>query len=640
MEKHDINILIVEDDNQIGGAVQNALVRAGFKAHHVKNPQDALAYIKIQEIHGLFIDCMLPRMNGVDLAVQLKASMQEPLGIILSSGIFKDRQFINQAIDKTQANLFLKKPFDILEVPNFFDKEFQQRRPQQEFPPLLQALIDEDQKARKKINAINNSDAFHCFDLPLILSMLWDVKATGSLNIKTTDSSIAGIDLFEGKISRIDLKNEKSYIGMLLIEKGFVKEAELAKYISEKTGSVPIGQWLIKMNVISPHAMDIIIDEQSTIRLNKLITDSNMEANFSTSDSIPAITQMSEKAFLENLSAWTSRTRADWLKKFYLPIMTNRLIKGSRNWDDYRVIDLEAFQLENPNNLFTDKSLEKVLEDNSTKEGEVLRLFHFLNITSGIKIDKIQINSQGGTKLNRLKKLNKDLQAQNYFERLGLSRSAKQTDIKKAYHDLAKVLHPDKVPPGSPKEMIEVAQEVFKKVQLAYETLSDSAKREKYLGDLQANQAEKLIQAENLLETARSHILKGAFSQAQEAINESELLNPDSVDLYLTKIWIKVQRQSRATPSQINDWKKQLQSTPPEHRESAIYYHVKGLVFIASDELDKARASFEQALTFNQSFMASKRELSLLDDKKGSGKNTDLLNKDLRDVVGMFFRKK
>lgn len=637
MEKQDINILIVEDDAALGGAVYNALLRAGFKAHHVKNPQDALSYVKIQEIHGLFVDCMLPRMNGVDLTLQLKTSINDPIGIVLSSGIFKDRQFINQAIDKTQANLFLKKPFDITEVTNFFEKQWEAKKPNQDFSPLLEALVDETQKPRKRIKAINDSEAFHCFDLPLILSILRETKSSGSLNIKTTDSSIAGIDVFEGKISRVDLKNEKSYIGMLLVEKGFVSEEDLNKHINDKTSSIPIGQWLTKMNVVSPHAMDIIIDEQITIRLNKLITDSNMEANFNPTDAVPSNTQMSERAFLENISAWTKRTRVDWLKKFYLPLMMNRLSKGSRSWDEFRSVDIDVSQF----NLFLDKSLEKILEENPEKESELLQTFHFLCMTRGLKIDKVQITSQNGTKFNRLKKLNQDLQGQNYFERLGLSRSAKQADIKKAYHDLAKVLHPDKVPPGSPKEMSELAQDVFKKVQLAYEALSDNAKREKYLIDLQANQAEKLVQAENLLELARTHLLKGAFSQAQETLNESELLNPDSVELYLIKLWIKVQKQARATIGQINDWKKQLQSTPPEHRESAVYYHVKGLVFLASDEQDKAKASFEQALTYNHSFMASKKELSMLEDKhKAKFQKSDILNKDLREVVGMFFRKK
>ena len=53
---------------------------------------------------------------------------------------------------------------------------------------------------------------------------------------------------------------------------------------------------------------------------------------------------------------------------------------------------------------------------------------------------------------------------------LGLSKTAKQSEIKKAYHKLALKEHPDK---GGD-------QEKFKKIKMAYEILSDEEKREKY----------------------------------------------------------------------------------------------------------------------------------------------------------------
>jgi len=53
---------------------------------------------------------------------------------------------------------------------------------------------------------------------------------------------------------------------------------------------------------------------------------------------------------------------------------------------------------------------------------------------------------------------------------LGLSKTAKPTEIKKAYHKLALKEHPDK---GGDEEK-------FKKIQMAYEILSDEEKRQKY----------------------------------------------------------------------------------------------------------------------------------------------------------------
>ena len=62
----------------------------------------------------------------------------------------------------------------------------------------------------------------------------------------------------------------------------------------------------------------------------------------------------------------------------------------------------------------------------------------------------------------------------DYYEILGLKKDASEAEIKKAYRNLAKELHPDKNPDN------ESAKELFQEIQEAYETLSDKEKRAKY----------------------------------------------------------------------------------------------------------------------------------------------------------------
>ena len=62
----------------------------------------------------------------------------------------------------------------------------------------------------------------------------------------------------------------------------------------------------------------------------------------------------------------------------------------------------------------------------------------------------------------------------DYYEVLGLSRSASSDEVKKAYRKLAIQFHPDKNP-GDKK-----AEERFKELSEAYEVLSDSQKRQMY----------------------------------------------------------------------------------------------------------------------------------------------------------------
>ena len=63
----------------------------------------------------------------------------------------------------------------------------------------------------------------------------------------------------------------------------------------------------------------------------------------------------------------------------------------------------------------------------------------------------------------------------DYYEILGVDRNASEQDIKKAYRRLARKYHPD-LNKDDPK----TAEEKFKEVNEAYQTLSDADKRAQY----------------------------------------------------------------------------------------------------------------------------------------------------------------
>ena len=65
----------------------------------------------------------------------------------------------------------------------------------------------------------------------------------------------------------------------------------------------------------------------------------------------------------------------------------------------------------------------------------------------------------------------------DFYETLGVDRTASDDDLKKAYRKLARQFHPDLQPGEQQKKQ---AEEKFKEINEAYEHLSDSEKRKRY----------------------------------------------------------------------------------------------------------------------------------------------------------------
>jgi DnaJ-class molecular chaperone len=76
------------------------------------------------------------------------------------------------------------------------------------------------------------------------------------------------------------------------------------------------------------------------------------------------------------------------------------------------------------------------------------------------------------------------MSSHDYYQTLGVSRSASADEIKKAYRKLAREFHPDRRPDDKQ------AAERFKQIQSAYDVLSDEEKRKKY--DLYGSAFEKM----------------------------------------------------------------------------------------------------------------------------------------------------
>ncbi|MCM2282221.1 MAG: response regulator [Bdellovibrionaceae bacterium] len=642
MLKEEIKILIVEDDQTLGKAMKEAVARAGYKPILCSRPDEALSAIKLQNVHGAIIDCMLPKMNGRDLAIKLHADVSKDLPVILTSGIFKDKAYAREAIQTTGAVAFLTKPFDVEELIGTLDRKLSHLAD----VPLL-PIYDLLHKARptpkERIRAINDSEQVHGFDLPWLYSLLLDPAISGHLNIITADGEVAGVGFQKGNIVQVNLKDTQSYFGVLLVEKGFISPAQLEVVLAQgKTRRM--GEQLVEANVLSPHAVSIVISEQQSIRLSKTVADTSCKVNFIESTDISEDAQTDRTACTELIDDWAgSKLPIEWLKSFYIPWMSHSIRKGPEFTENHRSLQLYCLS-RTPGLLqkaLGNTTLDQLTTHFDGREDQFFRAIHVLFLCRIISFGEQQKSVNYDSHKIRLQKLNAELENQTYFERLGVSSKAKDQEIKRAYHELAKVLHPDKLSADTPEDVRELTRAVFQKINTAYEALSDSASKEVYLKELEQGRAELVLHAETLSEQAKVFLGKADSKKAKELLEEARSLAPPNSEQRLLLMWARLKTQAKPGDVRFTeDIKDQLSQLPPEDRHNPMYYFVKGLLLKYQNEGDAARKCFEHAVAIDTDFIDARRELNLIKLSKQNNKQTDLLRGDLKDVVGMLFKKK
>jgi curved DNA-binding protein len=113
---------------------------------------------------------------------------------------------------------------------------------------------------------------------------------------------------------------------------------------------------------------------------------------------------------------------------------------------------------------------------------------------------------------------------QDYYKTLGVERSAKTAEIKKAYRQLALKFHPDKNR-DNPK-----AHEQFLKIQEAYEVLQDTTKRQKYdqLYDIRAKAKSSNFQEKTYQKYSNKYSYSG-FTEQEKDVNETDAEDDNGV---------------------------------------------------------------------------------------------------------------
>jgi len=105
-------ILIIEDNNDINNLVCEALTKAGYVCTQAFSGTEGLLHLKNGSFSLVFLDLMLPGMNGESVLPKIKKNFDIPV-IVMSA---KDSIDTKISLLDAGADDYITKPFDIKEL--------------------------------------------------------------------------------------------------------------------------------------------------------------------------------------------------------------------------------------------------------------------------------------------------------------------------------------------------------------------------------------------------------------------------------------------------------------------------------------------------------------------------------------------
>ena len=247
------------------------------------------------------------------------------------------------------------------------------------------------------------------------------------------------------------------------------------------------------------------------------------------------------------------------------------------------------------------------------------------------------------------------IDAEDFFQILGLTRETPADQIRNAYFALAKTWHPDRVPPEL-TEVKPLVARVFARISDAFQTLNDATKRKEYLERLGAgggshDDDEKIARVvDAAMEFQKAEILlkKNDLAGAETLATNCVRADPEQPEYLALLVWIQAQRRGDPqgmregqTSPHFDDLIKLLDGVlakEPSY-ERAIYY--RGVLLKRAGRHEKAMRDFKQAVELNPKNLDAVREVRLHDMRKRGqpGAKPEAGGPDNGGLFGKFFKR-
>lgn len=646
MKRSDINLLIVEDDRSFGKVLKEFLSKTGMNVLVSTSPDDALNKCRVQPIHLILADCMLPKMNGIDFSLEARKTQFDQNPIILMTGIFKELAFENESLSKTGAVSFLRKPFQLKDLDTLVHKALEGLLAVEVWS-LKSLLARRLKSVRDRLKIIETLEKISGLDSPMILSIISDAKVSGHLNIVTQDSHIFGITFSKGLICAFDSDDADRVTVEYLKEKAYLSQEDWEEFcaIGEKRA---ILNKLVVRGYVSPHALEEAKKFQIQKELSNLITFNELQISFVPDESIEPMGGVDFiGAFASFEHTFHDSVNLPFFHSLYqdywdAPIRLNA--PGDQSEEIW--VNATVGKFPNLRNQLTEgMSLSRLIAEKDVDELEMFRAIHALVLHRIVLFDDLQKTKNAEASLERVSKLHRDLKELNsseVFSYFGAAPRASIPEIEKIFKAFSSSNHPDRLSADSSPEVKKISQEVYDLVQKARDVLTNETSREVFFTHLKDEEQVLRSKADTKVEEGRDQLRRGQASQALKNLEEAYGIYP-SPKIYCLMVWAEIKVKANThSQSRLVEILNKLDGFSPEEKKDPYFLMAMGLAKRASGDHGSA-VYFEKALVLDSKFVEARRELNSIQIQSSGAKFNkpiDFLKGDITELVSQIFRKK
>ncbi|MDO3378621.1 response regulator [Geoalkalibacter halelectricus] len=623
-------VLVIDDDPGIRRFLSRALQLRGYEVETCARADEGVDRLMHGEYRLALIDIQMPGWSGIEACRSLRAQpATRTLPIILMTAFYQDDENLRRQVDEVGANAVLLKPFTLDELLERI--AFLLGPAPVPTPPALESV---------------EGDLAETL-LPRLLHNLYSLKATGLLYLERAETQKV-VYLRNGYPIFMRSNLVRECLGKMLIRDKFLTERECEQSLARMKESGRLqGTVLMEMGLLSPHHLHDALQRQMTEKLLEVFSWPEGHYRFQAArrfkKGVTAIELAPAALILEGIRRFWSPLQVSAFLAEYLECFPQ--ITANPHYR-FQGIELSAAEQRLLEECRGEHSLADLLEGHPLVRPNLEKLLAALILARVVEPLEHPVRvatrapsagaaprvAAAGAREDILRDHQRML-AQDYFSLLGVTNDVGAEELRRAYFSLAKRYHPDRFRHEHLSADLQArVEEIFQRLRLAYETLSDPARRQAYLV---AHSPEAgpgapgtdLPQAEIAFREGREWLRRGRTEKALPLLRAAVEMCPDEPE-YLTACAWAMHRHRPQDREEAGRARRMLLRSARLNPASDLTQLYLGYVLRFEGRESEAERRFEIAAMCNPDCKAALRELRLIAMRRaGTGAKGGILGR-------------